>query len=320
MNLNKIKLNGRYYLDNGYPTFFNGGSGFSFKMKGSGFSLTFDSIPIPGYFYIIVNRNYENKVKVYAKTSAFHYDFSQDGIYLVDIVKANEANDNALKLIDFSVDGELLDYDHKYDKKVMVYGDSTIAGFGILEHYGNASVHKSDSVRDFCYHALYDLNMDADLFSASGYGLVFSAYTSPKTKGIINYINNVAVDKAIKWNDKTPNDLLIISLGCNDDSYISEEPKLREERIEIVKQKYKELIDSELNKNKDLKILIVYGTLNEKKAYYLYEETFDYLKKFYPNLSIHKFNGDSSAISNHAYVSAHDLMSEELKQVIKSIL
>ena len=77
MNINKIKLNGRYYLDNGYPTFFNGGSGFSFKMKGNSFSLTFDSIPIPGYFYIIVNRNYENKVKVYAKTSAFHYDFSQ---------------------------------------------------------------------------------------------------------------------------------------------------------------------------------------------------------------------------------------------------
>jgi hypothetical protein len=319
MNLNKIKLNGRYYLDNGYPTFFNGGSGFSFKMKGKSFSLTFDSIPIPGYFYIIVNRNYENKVKVYAKTSAFHYDFSQYGIYLVDIVKANEANDNALKLLDFSVDGELLDFDHKYDKKVMVYGDSTIAGFGILEHYGNASVHSSDSVRDFCYHALYDLNMDADLFSASGYGLVFSTYTSPKTKGIINFINNVAVDKTIKWNDKTPNDLLIISLGCNDNSYISEEPKLREERIEIFRQKYKELTDSELNKNKDLKILIVYGTLNEKQAYYLHEETYDYLKKFYPNLYIHKFNGDSSAISNHAFVDTHNHMAEELKQVIKSL-
>ena len=215
--------------------------------------------------------------------------------------------------------GELLDFDHQYDKKVMVYGDSTIAGFGILEHYGNASVHNSDSVRDFCYHALYDLNMDADLFSASGYGLVFSAYTTPKTKGIINFINNVAVDKTIKWNDKGPNDLLIISLGCNDNSYISEEPKLREERIGIFKQKYKELIDSELNKNKDLKILIVYGTLNEKQAYYLYEETFDYLKKFYPNLYIHKFNGDSSAISNHAFVDAHDHMAEELKQVIKSL-
>ena len=88
---------------------------------------------------------------MYAKTSAFHYDFSQYGIYLVDIVKANEVNDNALKLLDFSVDGELLDFDHIYDKKVMVYGDPTIAGFGILEHYGNASVHNSDSVRDFCY-------------------------------------------------------------------------------------------------------------------------------------------------------------------------
>ena len=113
--------------------------------------------------------------------------------------------------------------------------------------------------------------------------------------------------------------MLIISLGCNDDSYISEEPKFRQERIEIFKQKYKELIDIELNKNKNLKILMIYGTLNEKQAYYLYEETFDYLKKFYPNLYIHKFNGDSSAISNHAFVDAHDHMAEELKQVIKSL-
>ena len=319
MNLSKIKFNGRYYMDNNHPIFYNGGSGFSFKMKGTGFSLTFDSIPIPGYFYIILNRNYENKCKVCANNSGFHYEFSQDGIYLVDIVKANEANDNALKLLNFSVDGELLNYDYRYAKKVMVYGDSTIAGFGILEHGENASIYNSDSVRDFCYHALYDLNMDADIFSASGYGLVFSSYTTPKTKGIINFINNVAVDKTIKWNDKTPNDLLIISLGCND-AYIAEEPKFRQDRIDIFKRKYRELIDSELSKNKDIKILMVYGTLNEESAYYIYEETYEYLRSIYPNLYIHKFNGDSSAVSNHAYVDAHDRMAEELKLVIKELL
>ena len=320
MDLSKIKFNGRYYIEDGHPIFYNGGSGFSFKMKGTAFSLTFDSIPTPGYFYIIINRNYENKRKVYVKSGPFHYEFSQNGIYLVDIVKANEANDNALKLIDFSVDGELLNYDHQYTKRVIVYGDSTIAGFGILEHDGDASIHNSDSVRDFCYHALYDLNMDPDVFSASGYGLVFSAYTSPKTKGIINFINNVAVDKVIKWDDKIPHDLLIISLGCNDASYIAEEPNLRQERIEIVKQKYKELIDSELSKNKDIKTLMIYGTLNEEAAYYLYEESFEYLSGLYSNLYIHRFNGDSSAISNHAYVDAHDRMAEELKQIIIKIL
>ena len=65
---------------------------------------------------------------------------------------------------------------------------------------------------------------------------------------------------------------------------------------------------------------MIYGTLLEKDAYYLYEETYQYLKPMYKNLYIHRFNGDDSAISNHAYVTTHNKMAEELKSVIKSIL
>ena len=85
-------------------------------------------------------------------------------------------------------------------------------------------------------------------------------------------------------------------------------------------KKYKKLIDSEVNKNPGIKILMVYGTLLETSAYYLYEETYEYLKPFYKNLLIHKFNGDNTAISNHAFVDAHKQMAEELKKVIKEIL
>ena len=64
---------------------------------------------------------------------------------------------------------------------------------------------------------------------------------------------------------------------------------------------------------------MVYGTLKEETAYYLNEEVYKELKPLYKNLYIHKFNGDNTAISHHAYVDQHDLMAEELKQVIKSI-
>ena len=65
---------------------------------------------------------------------------------------------------------------------------------------------------------------------------------------------------------------------------------------------------------------MVYGTLKEEDAYYLSEETYKCLKPFYKNLFVHKFNGDNSGISNHAYVTAHDKMAAELKEVIKSLL
>ena len=320
MNYKLIKLNGRYYFDGQHYQIFNGGSGFSFKMKGKGFSITLSSIPTNGYFYIIVDRNYLNKVKHQINEKPINFSFSGEGVHCVDIVKANEANDNAIILIDLVVDGEQLPYDFNYAKKVRVFGDSTIAGYGILEHQGVGSINNSDAVKDFCYHALYELGYDMDLFAASGWGLTFSIYTEPNNIGIVNFVDKVAVHKSIPWRNEDGADLLIISLGTNDNSFIQEGMINRQDGVKKFVNKYKALIDSELFKNKDLKILMVYGTLKEEDAYYLNKETYRCLKPQYPNLFIHKFHGDNSAVSNHAYVDVHDEMSEELKEVIKEIL
>ncbi|MBQ6730769.1 MAG: hypothetical protein IJR08_02555 [Bacilli bacterium] len=319
MDLKNIKPLGRYYLNNHYY-FYNGGSGFSFKVKGNSFIVNLKSKPIEGYFYIILDHNYFNKVKVITSDSPYRCSLKDDCEHYIDIIKANEANDNTFELVDLSVDGEILPFDYQYDKKVKVYGDSTIAGFGILSHEGDASIHTSDSVKDFCFKALYELNMEMEIVSASGYGLVFSAYTCPKNIGVIDYINNIAVSTRTPWNNNKPCDLLIISLGCNDNSYIQENINLKEELVKKFISKYQQLIDEEARLNKDLKILMVYGTLKEETAYYLYEKAYEYLKPIYKNLYIHKFDGDNTAISNHAYVTAHETMSEELKNVIKTIL
>lgn len=319
VDLTKIKINGRYSLADRHLSIYNGGSGFSFKMQGNGFTLKLKSIPVDGYIYIIIDRNYTDKTKLLISDNISCL-FNDDESHLVDIVKANEANDNALEVVDLIVDGELLDYDFQYKNKVIVYGDSTVAGFGILSHDDVASIHNCDAVEDLFFQALYELNMNADIFSASGYGLAFSAYTCPKNIGVIDFFNKVKVHSDISWNPDNKNDLLIISLGCNDNSYIQENLRNKEQLIEVFETKYKKLIDSEVNKNPGIKILMVYGTLLETSAYYLYEETYEYLKPFYKNLLIHKFNGDNTAISNHAFVDAHKQMAEELKKVIKEIL
>ena len=318
MNIDKLRFVGRYIVKNDHYYIFNGGAGFSFKMKGKGFKVYFNSSPKEGYYYIIIDRDYANKVKVSTLDDGVYY-FKDDEIHFVDIAKANECSDNVFELKRFEVDGELLDYDHQYDYKVKVYGDSTIAGYGILSHNDSPSIHNCDSVKDFCYHALYELNMDMDILSASGWGLVFSAYTCPKNMGIIDYVDKVGVYQKDSWEDKS-RDLLIISLGTNDNSYIQENIHQKNQLINSFITKYKELIEMHVRGNKDLKILMVYGTLKEQDVYYLIEKTYSELKPLFPNLFIHKFNGDNTAISNHAYVKAHDSMAEELKNTIKEIL
>lgn len=320
MNLKNIKINGRYIIQDGKLVLFNSGSGISFKMKGKSFTVTIGSKTWPCYYYFIIDRDYKNKVKLSTPCNPVCcFSFNDEKEHMVDIVKANEANDSLLFIEDLEIDGKLLEYDHQYDKKVIVYGDSTIAGYGILSH-DEASIDTSDGVRDFAYHALYELNYDMDIFCASGYGLSFSAYTTPKTIGIYDYIKKVSVNSDFSWERQNKHDILIISLGCNDASYISEQPNNKEEYAKMFIKRYQGLIDSEIKLNSDIKILMIYGTLKEQQAYYLVEQAYESLKPLYKNLYIHKFDGDNTAASNHAFITAHDRMAEELKAVLKSLL
>lgn len=319
VDFSKFKINGRYLYKDGFCYIFNGGSGLSFKMKGSSFSISFDSCPIDSYFYVIIDRDFNNKRKYLTSKDGLTISFNDD-VHYIDIVKANEANDVTLKLLDLSIDGVLLDYDHDYSYRVKVIGDSTVAGFGILAHDGVGNINNSDSVQDLFYQALYENNAYVDVFSASGWGLAFSIYTCPHHTGIIDYIDKVATNRNNEWIDNSKYDLLIISVGTNDNSYIQANPNLKQERINEYIEKYKKLLNREIAINKEIKILMVYGTLNEKDAYYLSEETYKCLKPSFENLYIHKFNGDNSAVSNHAYVDAHKRMAIELKQVIKDLL
>lgn len=320
LSLDNLHINGRYLFKDNLLYLYNGGSSVSFKMFGNSFTIELEHIPSPGYFYIIVDGDYKNKLKVFNDSGFKTYLFKEKSIHYIDIIKANEANDNALMIKDIAVNGEMYKYDHQYYKKVRVFGDSTVAGFGILKHDGPASIHTSDSVQDFVYRALYEMNMETDIFSASGWGLTFSSYTNPKNIGIIDYIDKLKVNSNVNYQDDFKPDLLIVSLGCNDNSYIQEDPVFKETRINYFKRQYQALIESQIKDNKELKVLMVYGTLKEEDAYYLYEETYEFLKPLYKYLYIHKFKGDNSAISNHAYVTAHERMKEELKEVIKEIL
>ena len=320
MNLKNIKINGRYIIQDGKLVLFNSGSSISFKMNGKSFTVTVGSKTWPCYYYFIIDRDYKNKVKLSTPSNPVCcYSFNDEKEHTVDIVKANEANDSLLFIEDLEIDGKLLEYDHQYDKKVIVYGDSTIAGYGILSH-DKASIDTSDGVRDFAYHALYELNCDMDIFCASGYGLSFSAYTTPKTIGIYDYIKKVSVNSDLSWEHQNKHDILIISLGCNDASYISEQPNNKEECVKMFIKKYQELIDSEIKLNSNLKTLMIYGTLKEQQAYYLIEQAYESLKQLYKNLYIHKFDGDNTAASNHAFITAHDRMAEELKAALKPLL
>ena len=316
----KILNRGRYKLDKKGVKFFNTGSGISFCIQGKYAFITITSEKGPGYVYVIRDFDYENKEKILIENSKkIELFFDDNNKHFVDIVKANEAADNFMIFGPLFAQGLLIDIEENNKKFIKVYGDSTIAGYGILAHDGEANYLTNDGVEDFCFRALYTGGFNYDIFAASGWGLTFSMYTDPKTVGIEKFRDKLTINSNEKWRGKTP-DFLIISLGTNDMSFIAENHEKTQELTEKFIKSYENLIKKERTKNPEIPVLMVYGSLLEEHVYSLIEKTHDYLSKKLPNIHLLKLPGDNTAISYHSFVTTHAKMAEILKEKIVSIL
>ena len=85
MDLQNIKINGRYVIQNDKLMLFNSGSGISFKAKGKGFTINVGSITWPCYYYFILDRDYENKIRLCTTNNlVWKYVFDDNKEHLID--------------------------------------------------------------------------------------------------------------------------------------------------------------------------------------------------------------------------------------------
>ena len=100
MDFKDIKINGRYQIKDNELYLFNSGSGISFKMKGTSFIVALNSEIGPCYYYLIIDRDYENKTKIFVPEHAKHqYLFNDDKEHLIDIVKEDGFFNENLKQV-----------------------------------------------------------------------------------------------------------------------------------------------------------------------------------------------------------------------------
>lgn len=316
----KVINQGRFTLEKDGVAFYNTGSGISFLAKGDRAFVDVTSKTNSGFLYIIKNFDYENKEKIFIENhKKVEILLDKNKPIRVDLVKANEAADNTLIFGPVLCSGELLDIDENDKKFVKVYGDSSIAGYGILAHEGEANIYTNDGIENFCFRALYSLGFKFDIFAHSGWGLCFSEWTNPKTVGIEKFRDNISVFSDKKFPQITP-DFLIISLGTNDVSFIDRNKEISKELIGKFEKSYENLIKKERGKNTEIPVLMVCGSLKENPPYFLVEKTYEKLSKKLPNIHLVNLPGDNSAISFHSYVSYHAKMAEILKEKIVQIL
>ena len=319
--MEKLFFRGRYKKDGKNTLFFNTGSGVSLLVKGANIVFELGSINKPCFVYIIKDFDFNQKEKYLINNEGRIVIKLEEGkVTHIDLVKSNEALDNTLVLKNIVIDGKILKYSEKPNKFIKVYGDSTVAGYGILLHQGKADYDTSDGVEDFCFRALYDLRVDYDIFSASGWGITFSLYTDPTNVGIEKYQDCLCVKNDEKWVSKKKPDLLILSLGTNDFSYINQNSSNKEDLEAKFIASYRNFIEKERKICPTVPVLMVYGTLKEECVYPLIEKTYNELSKVFDNLYLVKLPGDNDGIDFHCHVSHHKEMAEVLEQKIISII
>ena len=303
----KVIRRGRYSLQGNKTKFYNTGSGVSFCVKGGQTSIEIISEKNAGFVHVIRDFDYENKEKILINNcKKIDISFNDNDPHFVDIIKTNEASDNYMIFSEISTTGELLEINEKNKKFIKVYGDSSVAGYGILAHEGEANYLTNDGVENFMFRCLYSLGVDYDIFAASGWGLTFSQFTDPKTIGIEKFRDKLCINSEEDFNGKTP-DFLIISLGTNDMSYIVENRENSKDLIGKFIESYEKFIKKEREKNPQLPILMVYASLKEEWVYALIEKTYKFLSEKCSNIHIIKLPGDNSAISNHSSMVNPDL-------------
>ena len=102
-------------------------------------------------------------------------------------------------------------------------------------------------------------------------------------------------------------------------SYILENPKKAKELPEIFANSYENFIKKEREKNPQIPVLMLYGSLNEEYVYEMIENTYKKVSKNLQNIYLFKLDGDRTAIASHSYVSAHPRMAKMLKEKIEEI-
>lgn len=240
----------------------------------------------------------------------------------VCLYKRSESLDSYIAIEEVSCDGVILQNSFEEKHKIEFISDSGATGYGNMANVEKTS-GTSDGLNAYAFLTARNLDCDASIFAASGWGLYASQWTEPHTINVSDSYKYVNFRSDIVWNSaKFVPDVIVINLGTNDWSYIyaGVESAEIEKRTYEFKKKYEEFVLSLHTLYPDAKIVALYGLMNEKDIYESIETVINNLMRDNDYLSLIKINGDGKAWSNHPTIESNKEISIKLSQYIKELM
>ncbi len=226
----KIKLCGRYYLDNGAYAFDNVSSGIEIHFKGTSISISAKTYARerinPDYpMYTVVNLNIDGKdyKTIDVKNNDYETILIADGldnsIHNITILKTDDPLISTFFVKEVFVEGELL---YPIERKISIeaYGDSILSGGDNLIGDGpslDVVPGTGDGTKTYVTLAAKRLNANVSVFSRCGLCL-YPASSLDQEVVVCKIFNKVSTQNLIDWdmNNYNPN-VIVVGLGTNDE-------------------------------------------------------------------------------------------------------
>lgn len=194
---------------------------------------------------------------------------------VVKIIHLSEANNGAVGVGNLTVVSDSaipVAPTQKKDISIEFIGDSITCAYGVegASQYEGFKTSTENFMKSYAYLTAQKLNADYSAVSYSGYGIV-SGYTSGDTRNKdailpdwYKYIGRQTLYRK-EWDfSANKNDVVVINLGTNDDSYAS---KNLEERGPEYAEGYEKFLYDVHEKNPDAYIICTLGTMGCTELY-----------------------------------------------------
>ncbi|HHU23875.1 MAG: hypothetical protein PHG08_02285 [Bacilli bacterium] len=307
---------------------FHSASGFEVFFKGTSVTAEIsatktDSVGHRPYIVVVVDDNYEEPLTICLTEPINNLILAEnlaDTEHKLSVYKRTESIDSHIGLKRLETNGKFIPRVEYKERKIEVIAASSSTGYGNLSNEPKSTAN-SDALKAFAFISAQALNAEINIFSASGWGLKFSRWTSPNTLSVAQAYRKVDFFSNVDWDHSTfVPDVVVVNLGTNDWSYINiastevEKSALMDEFM----NSYVEFVQYLRTLYPNAYILILYGLMNETSIYQATEEIFDNLKTDV-KIDILKVNGDGKGSNSHPSAVSHaaiaDAVTEKIRQM-----
>lgn len=277
-----IRWYGRYFYDEEEENVFfsQSASGFEIRFRGEGLTASFGAVWSDGGSYnpvLAVSIDGEDDPRRFGEivvddTEEKEYTLAENlsagTEHVVRVYKKSESAFGKLYLYSAKTDGVFLKKDRTERLKIEVFGDSITCGYGVDSLCGEGeqfSTLTENACETYAFLTARMLDAELSMLCASGWGM--KEGLSPNTE-LPLWFEYADLNSDLPWDNRShAADIVIITLGANDNQYILKGGTFMQDRIEAYKAAYKTFIEKIFTVYPKTKVICCYGFLNEGNVY-----------------------------------------------------